>query len=103
QRYLLFSTPWFHCYLHRIYQPDFDAHLHSHPWKFWGIILSGGYLEETPAGVRRRGRGSWGGGDPQYFHKIKTLLKPTTSLFFTGKKVYPWGYQTSQGFIDHET
>lgn len=104
RRYLLFSTPWFHCYLHRIYKADQDLHLHSHPWLFWGIVLWGGYLEETPKGISKRGLLSFGGGDLNYFHKIHTMLRsPTTTLFFTGRKNYPWHYLTSEGKIDHET
>lgn len=104
QRYHLFSTPWFHCYLHKIYQPDQDLHLHSHPWRFWGIILKGGYVEKTAQGLKTRKVGSWGGGNEKYFHKIDSLLSPCSiSLFFTGRKTYPWGYHTAEGFIDHES
>lgn len=103
RRYLLFSTKWFDCYLHRIYMPDNDLHLHNHPWSFWGIILWGEYIEEKEKGFTSRGIGSWAGGDETYFHKIKKIVKTTTSLFFVGKKTNVWGYKTSQGFIDHET
>jgi hypothetical protein len=104
QRYLIFSTPWFHCYLHKIYQADQDKHLHSHPWRFWGLILWGGYVEETEQGIKTRGWLSSGGGDLNYFHKIHTMLQsPTITLFFTGRQTYPWYYLTSEGKIDHES
>lgn len=103
RRYLLFKTRWFYCYLHKIYKADEDLHLHNHPWNYWGIILSGGYEEETPNGVNFRGWLSCGGGNISKFHKIKTLFKtPTISLFFTGVKTYDWGYLTSEGVINHE-
>lgn len=102
QRYLLFSTPFFNCYLHKIYEGDQDIHFHSHPWSFAGLILKGSYLEENNNGLRLRSFGSLGYGDRRYFHKIKKVLSPVTSLFFTGKKTYEWGYQTSEGFIPHE-
>lgn len=102
QRYLLFSTPWFNCYLHKIYEGDQDKHLHSHPWTFLGIILKGSYLEETQEGMNLKSFGSIGYGGRRYFHKIKKVLSPVTSVFFTGKKTYDWGYMTSEGFISHE-
>jgi hypothetical protein len=111
RRYHLFSTPWFRCYLHRIFQADQDHHSHNHPWSFLGIILWGGYVERyttVPVGAdpltlktdfRGRGLGSvlWGGGT--YFHKIESMLRPTTSLFFTGIKTHEWGYMTLSGFV----
>lgn len=103
RRYLLFKTPWFFCYLHKIYKADEDLHLHNHPWKFWGIVLWGGYEEQLPEGVNQRGWLSCGGGDNSSFHKIKYLFKnPTITLFFTGVKTYDWGYMTSEGVINHE-
>lgn len=103
RRYLLLSTKWFHCYLHRIYQPDKDLHLHNHPWNFWGIILWGGYIEENEQGTRTRKIGSWSGGNQSYFHKIKEIISPTTSLFFVSTKTNEWGYKTSEGYLDHQT
>ena len=101
RRYLLFSTPWFHCYLHRIYKADQDLHLHNHPWNFWGMVLWGGYLEKTSEGIKTRGFLSCGGGNRKYFHKIEEMItSPTTTLFFVGKKTYPWGYKTSEGIIE---
>lgn len=33
--------------LHKIHRPDFDRHLHNHPWKrATFVILTGGYIEE---------------------------------------------------------
>ena len=99
----IFSTPWFHCYIHRILHQDDDFHLHNHPWTFLGIILWGGYEERTPKGGSRNRRiGSIGYGGLGYYHKVAKIFGPTTSLFFTGVKRYDWGYMTSEGFIQNE-
>lgn len=37
-----------------------------------------------------------------YLHKIKEVIKPTTSLFFVSVKNHEWGYQTETGFVGHE-
>jgi hypothetical protein len=60
QRYELFKTPWFRCYLHRIFEGDKDLHLHNHPWNFLGIILKGSYIEELPNKTKLKSFGSVG-------------------------------------------
>lgn len=93
RRYKLFYTPWFNCYLHEWFQSDKDRHLHTHPWNFLGIILKGGYIEETPEGKKRRGPLSIVKGKHSYIHKVNELLcNKGWTLFFTGKKTYPWGF-----------
>lgn len=102
RRYLILVTPWFDVYLHNIYQADKDEHLHNHPWDFFGIILWGGYVEETERGPRKRGPLSIGYGGEDYFHKIKEISCATTSLFIVSKKTRPWGYKTENGFTEHQ-
>ena len=48
------------CYLHRYRGSDWARDLHDHPKVFWSIGLWGGYVEQTPGGIRRNGarRGS---------------------------------------------
>lgn len=60
QRYLvrwhLFRCRWFRVFLHRIYRPDDDRHLHNHPWpNALAIVLRGGYGEfsRSAPGVAR--------------------------------------------------
>ena len=103
QRYELLKTPWFICYLHKIYERDKDLHLHNHPWKFLGIIIKGSYIEQRPDKEKIKSFGSLGWGDQRYFHKIKQVINPTISLFFVSIKTNEWGYQTEKGFIDHKT
>ena len=41
------------CYLHRYLGSDWARDLHDHPKVFWSIGLWGGYVEQTPAGIRQ--------------------------------------------------
>jgi hypothetical protein len=50
RRWSLLDTPWFKIYIHGIYGPDEDLHLHNHPWDFKSFILSGSYIEQTQFG-----------------------------------------------------
>jgi hypothetical protein len=103
RRYQLFSTPWFHCYWHEWYKADGDRHLHTHPWYFFGIILKGGYIEQTPEGLKKRGPFSIIKGKPSYIHKVAKLLKPSgRTLFFVGRKTYPWGFLVDGKIIPNE-
>ena len=103
RRYQLFSTPWFHCYLHEWYRADEDRHLHTHPWNFFGIILKGGYIEETPNGINKKGPGSIIMGKHSYVHKVQKLLAPKGyTLFFTGRETYPWGFVVDNKVIPNE-
>lgn len=94
RRYHLFTTPWFHCWLHEWHRADEDRHMHSHPWNFFGIILKGGYIEETLDGEFKRSPGSIIKGKYHHVHKVKKLLAPKGyTLFFAGKKTYGWGFR----------
>ncbi len=67
-RWYLFGSKKSRCFLalHQIHKSDADAHMHSHPFKWVGLMLSGFYLEETPRGVFKRRPG---------FCRIMTRLK----------------------------
>lgn len=103
QRYELFKTPWFICYLHKIYEGDKDLHLHNHPWNFFGLIIKGSYTEERENKLVTKKIGSIGYGGASYFHKIKEVIDPTISLFFVSTKTHEWGYKTETGFVQNET
>lgn len=104
QRYLIWENRFFNLYLHKIYEPDKDPFIHNHPWNFFGIILSGSYTEERDPIfnkniLKKRNPFSILMGGVGYFHKIKTIHEPVTTLFFTGKKRYPWGYKDIKGLF----
>ncbi len=48
RRLYVLRTPWFGVMLHWIKREDWDRDaLHNHPWTFYRLILSGGYVEEV--------------------------------------------------------
>lgn len=102
QRWRIFYTSWFALYIHRIYQADRDDHLHSHPWNFVSLILSGGYDELTDE-RRWYPAGSFIYHKHSDFHKIIELDKPTTTLVFTWGKRKPWGFLVDGSIIDNDS
>lgn len=106
-RFILVMTPWLHVYLHRIWFPDPDRHVHNHPWRAFALILHGGYVNEvvTP---------SWDptllAGAPtmtnfhahnapcintlrdDQYHRIVTVLPNTWTLLVGGRRVREWGF-----------
>lgn len=124
RRYRLLWTPLFSIYLHNILKSDEDKHLHSHPWDYTSIILRGGYTEflarrtnlydillsflfsscpdpfQTeintfkPFSMVRRKK--------EDYHKI-SLLSPTWTLVWTGRRNESWGYLVNNEHVDHET
>ena len=54
--FLLLHNRWLNVYLHQFCRSDYDRALHDHPWWNCLILLSGGYHEVTPTGIRRRRR-----------------------------------------------
>lgn len=83
--------------LHKIYLTDSDC-MHDHPWKFWSIILKGGYHEHTPEGVKYYKSGSFLFRPADWVHRLE-VDKPVTTLVITGVKKRSWGFHTPLGFI----
>ncbi len=121
RRWNLLTTPWFNIYLHCIYKPDEDKHLHDHPWNFIGIILSGAYIEEVslindesflktvhaknlPTKKRFRHPLDIVNRKDYIPHKILHILtsKPVWTLNFTSKRTRDWGYIGDNGWINHK-
>lgn len=111
RRYRIFSTPWFKIFIHRIYKSDEDKHMHTHPWNFVTIILSGNYKEcvvqewyseHVLSGEQWENRKKF----RPYFHKAGFAHKlylnsPVTTLVFCFGKNKKWGYVTDDGIIDN--
>lgn len=108
RRYRLIKTPWFALYLHQICKSDEDNAMHDHPWKFQSLILKGSYFEEStyPPNFDTMYFKSYYPGDvvkhkANDAHKITILSKEVWTLVLTSRSNRWWGYQTSNGWVDH--
>lgn len=107
KRWSLLWTPWFHICLHYIAMPDFDEHMHDHPWNFCSVILAGGYHEVFTDGRttewKRRLPFSMAYRKAEWFHKIEKLIAPTYTLVFMGMRRREWGYLRDGVWVDNDT
>lgn len=98
--------------LHHLATPDYDRHLHDHPWDFISIVLSGGYKELRPAGIEPQFEGEEERthlvdrrvGSVVYRsctdrHRIVSVLPDTWTLFITSPKRQWWGFYTEFGKV----
>jgi hypothetical protein len=112
KRFAIIETKNFALYIHRIYEHDRDIHLHTHPWNFKTVVLSGGYVEqylgkdlfcEPQEFTRVRRPFSYASGDRNYYHKILEITNgPVTTLFFTFGRHQPWYYSVGDTQIESE-
>lgn len=99
-RYSIFSCRWFAVKIHNILLSDDDC-LHDHPWKFYSLILWGGYIEHTEKGKRIYHPGNFLIRPAEFKHRLE-ICQPAWSLVITFKKVRKWGFWTKRGFIHHK-
>lgn len=99
RRWAIFRCKWFRLYLHQILEADKDLHLHTHPWHFCSLVLSGGYIELVRAeGERIRKPGSFVCRHKDTPHKIHRVLGPTKTLVIAvGRHDDSWGYIGDEG------
>jgi len=104
ERFAVFETSLLSLYIHRIHKADEDAHLHSHPWNFVAMVLSGAYTARDTRGSRRKGPLSVSWMTRNGFHKIESILDgPVTTIFLAYGKHQPWGYLVDGQTVDSET
>jgi hypothetical protein len=78
--------------LHHFLKPDDDKHLHNHPWAGRSTILSGGYVEETKAGLKTVKPFDSNMINADTYHCVKSIEPNTWSLVHTGDKEGEWGF-----------
>jgi hypothetical protein len=105
RRLRILQTPWWAVYLHWINEPDTDRDIHDHPWRFWSLILRGGYTEEiyerlAPIIAKRRWR-QWSAHHMPITmaHRITSVEPKTVTLVITGRRVRDWCFWTEDGLI----
>lgn len=98
RRYKLLRTPWFNLYLHEFIRGDVDDCLHDHPWRFWTLILAGGYTEHLWGGASRwRPPGTFLYRPATWRHRVTT--DGAWSLVLVGRRRRAWGFYTRYGFV----
>lgn len=101
RRYAIIETKYFSIYIHRIFKEDKDELLHTHPWNFASIVISGVYAEQTDWEDRLKTVGSVSCAGRSFCHKILWVgEKPVTTLFVTFGAKRDWFY--SKGKIHHQ-
>lgn len=88
-------------YLHEFSGSDDDRAMHDHPWDNTSYILSGRYIEHTPAGRFLRQEGDVVQRRATDQHRIEVFEgePPVLTLFITGPKVREWGFHCPQGWV----
>lgn len=127
-RLRLVQTPWFRVFVHRMDAPDPGIELHDHPWRFFRLILKGGYCEcisdardasqramvgtiaAAAAGRAQRPAGAYLNRHPGYMgivrdndaHTIVSLLNgPSYSLVVAWGRKREWGFFMPGGWVPH--
>lgn len=106
--------PWvpFSLRLHEIITPDYDPHMHDHPWTFLSMVLRGGYTEQRPASTEPCFTGSRELSFLAYRtpgsialrrctdrHLISYVEPDTWTLVALGPKRHWWGFYTLKGKV----
>lgn len=94
ERFAIIETSFFALYIHTIHKHDEDRHLHSHPWNFLTVVLTGAYLALGQDGSTTvKIPGTFSRMSRHGFHKIGRILDgPVKTLFFAWGKRSPWHY-----------
>lgn len=93
-RWALLTVGRFRIRIHNIRAVDVTPFLHSHPFHYVSVVLSGGYTEQVLVDaevvVNTFTRGKIINGSPKKFHKITSCLPNTYTLFFAWYIDRPW-------------
>lgn len=101
-RYVIFRCKYFGIYIHKFWISDYDVP-HDHPWNFFSLPLSKGYLEHLPDGTA-----IWRGVlSPKFrtaneFHWVELINGPAWTFFLHFRVRRRWGFLTDQGWVDHD-
>jgi hypothetical protein len=107
ERYYIFlkdrTTFPFNIFIHKFLKSDPDD-LHNHPWAYFTFILRGGYWEYTKDSKVWYPPFTYRYAPANTFHRIEldSTKPPCWTLFIPGYKVQDWGFNTPEGWIQHE-
>jgi hypothetical protein len=114
ERYWLLDTRWLSIKVHWIATPDYDRHMHDHPWWFASLVLRGWYVEQRPLSrvpyywnegheasyvvIRRPWDFGYRGIGER--HRISQVSDGGVwTLFINGPRARKWGFHTEEGWI----
>jgi len=91
-------------YLHHFLRSDDDRAPHDHPWPFWSVILTKGYLEHVYAHhikiySKQRRKFSVAYREPTHTHIVELNRGPCWTIIITGANVRQWGFYCLRGWI----
>lgn len=78
--------------VHRWLASDDPRYLHDHPWWMLILIIKGGYIDISPEGEDRLGRGSIRFRPAEHRHTVRVDKGGCWSLLVTGPKIRNWGF-----------
>lgn len=114
ERYWLLDTRWLSIKVHWIATPDYDRHMHDHPWWFASLVLRGWYIEDRP---HSRVPYFWNDGREFCYHVVRSpgsfayraigerhrvsTVSPggVWTLFINGPRARKWGFHTETGWV----
>jgi hypothetical protein len=83
------KSRWFLA-LHLIHKSDADAHLHSHPFSWFALMLAGSYYEVQPSGTYKRRPGFFRVRAGRSWHRLVLPNGPVWTLFLGFARKGPW-------------
>jgi hypothetical protein len=99
-RYTLAKFGKTRLYVHVFLRSDGGDVLHDHPWRFVSLLLSGGYIEVTPSGRRRKRPGMLLIRGATWAHRVELIDgKPSVSLVWRSDYTRQWGFFTPAGWL----
>lgn len=113
ERWWIIEGRWLSIKLHHICTPDYDRHMHDHPWWFASLILRGWYVEHLPmcepaefvdgrelSRKAMRHAGSFAFRRLGARHLISEVApEGVWTLFINGPRAKQWGFHTETGWI----
>ncbi len=82
-------SKWFLA-LHHIHKSDSDAHLHSHPFSWFALMLDGFYYEVQPGGTHKRRPGFFRVRSRLSWHRLVLPAGSCWTLFFGFARKGSW-------------
>lgn len=88
----VFDFYFFAIRIHKWIAYDDDRHFHDHPWWYLTFILSGSYIDISPAGEKLLKRGTLHFFPARHKHTVKIAKSGCWTILLTGREFRQWGF-----------